>query len=140
MSTDVSERTETRQGYVDPSGAQVDSRDEALVTPESVSTTTTLTLHNGGVTFEIEIEMDPNSYPFRLVGGKITSGICGAPWDVTGGHLGEDLRLDAKRAGQGSCANTITVVGEYVNPSAYRGTYGFNGTSSSFPHTTIYHA
>jgi hypothetical protein len=38
-----------------------------------------------------------------------------------------------------SCADTITVVGEFVNPGAYRGTYGFNGTSSSLHHTTMYH-
>jgi hypothetical protein len=140
MSIDVTEQTQTRQGYIDPSGTQVESRDEALVTPEAISTTTRLTLHNAGVTFEMELQINPNSYPFRLVGGRITSGICGAPWDITGGHLGEDLRLDARRAGEGSCANTITVVGEFVNPGAYRGTYGFNGTSSSFPHTTLYHA
>jgi hypothetical protein len=144
MSTAVNEQTQTWKGYVDPSGAQVDSRDAAFaatdVSPEAISTTAKLTLHNGaGVTFTIAVEFSPNTYPFRLIGGEITGSICGAPWKITGGVLGDELRVDARRAGEGSCAETITVVGEFVNPSAYRGTYGFNGTSSSFPHTTIFH-
>lgn len=138
MSTAVEAQAEVRSGYFNPEGAQVEAREEAFAVPEAVATTIRLTLHNGGVTFEVEAQIDPNTYPFRLTGGQITSGICGAPWDITGGYLGDDMRLDAKRAGQGSCADTITVVGEFVHPAAYRGTYGFNGTSSSFRHTTLY--
>lgn len=37
-----------------------------------------------------------------------------------------------------SCANTITVVGEYQNPPVYGGTYGFEDATSSFKHTTRY--
>jgi hypothetical protein len=134
MSTEVAQRT-----YINPFGTRVESREQALATPEAVSTTTRLTLHNAGLTFEIEAEIDPNTYPFAFTGGQISADICGAPWNVTGGYLGDELRLEARRSGQGPCAETIIVVGEFVAPGAYRGTYGFDGASSSFRHTTIYH-
>jgi hypothetical protein len=138
MSTEVEERSRTERAFVDPSGAVVETREQAFPEPQAVAVTTRLTLHNSGVTFEIEAQINPNTYPFQLTGGRITSGICGAPWDITGGYYGDDLRLDARRTGDGSCAQTITVVGEYVHPGAYRGTYGFNGASGSFRHTTLY--
>jgi hypothetical protein len=69
----------------------------------------------------------------------IVSGICGAPWDITGGRLGDDIRIDAKRTGSGSCASTIAVVGEFQHPATYRGTYGFDGSATTFRHSTIYH-
>lgn len=138
MSTEVDERIGAARTYVDPSGSRVESREAAFAVPEAVSTSIRLTLHNAAVTFEMEIEIDPNTYPFSLTGGRITAGICGAPWDITGGFLGDDLLVQAARTGAGSCADTITVVGEFVRPGAYRGTYGFNGTSSSFRHTTLY--
>lgn len=59
-------------------------------------------------------------------------------WDITGGSIGDQLRLDAERAGQGSRASTITVVGQFQNPPSYRGTYGFEGSPSSVNHTTLY--
>lgn len=129
--------------FLNPQGAEVKTRDEAFamqqdLTPEAVSTEAKLELHNGQVTFGITVKYNPNTYPHVVTGGQITSGICGAPWDITGGTVGEQLKLTAKRAGQGSCANTITIVGEYQNPPAYRGTYGFDGASSSFKHTTRY--
>ncbi|MFI1167878.1 hypothetical protein ACH4UM_30845 [Streptomyces sp. NPDC020801] len=125
-------------------GAEVKTRDEAFagqsdVSTEALSTTARLQLHNGAVTFDMEVRFDPNTYPYVVLGGQITSGICGAPWDITGGFVGDTIRLDAKRSGTGSCADTITIVGEYQNPPAYRGTYGFNGAASSFKHTTVYH-
>lgn len=131
--------------YLNPQGAEVKTRDEAFaatqqldVTAEAVQTEAKLTLHNGATTFEMTVKYNPNTYPHVVTGGQITSGICGAPWDITGGFVGEQIRLDAKRAGQGSCANTITIVGEFQNPPAYRGTYGFDGAASSFKHTTRY--
>jgi hypothetical protein len=131
----------TEHRFVNPQGAEVKTRDEAFATstdaaPEALRTSSKLELHNGAVTFAIEVVYDPNTYPHVVTGGQITSGICGAPWDITGGSMGQQIRLDAKRSGQGACANTITIVGEYQNPPAYRGTYGFDGTSSSFKHTT----
>ena len=53
--------------------------------------------------------------------------------------MGETIRLDAKRTGQGAHAHAMTLVGEFQNPPAYRGTYGFDGDTSSFKHTTSYH-
>ncbi|MFD9910649.1 hypothetical protein [Streptomyces sp. NPDC059063] len=135
--------TRAEHRFFNPQGAEVKTRDEAFAAPmdvsaEAVSAQCALTLHNGQVTFAIEVKYNPNTYPHVVTGGQITSGICGAPWDLTGGHLGDTLRLDAKRAGQGSCASTITIVGEYQNPPAYRGTYGFDGATSSFKHVTRY--
>ncbi|NGN65476.1 hypothetical protein G5C51_16425 [Streptomyces sp. A7024] len=129
--------------FYNPQGQEVKTRDEAFAAPretdtEALATEAKLTLHNGAVTFAITLKYNPNTYPHVITGGQITSGICGAPWDITGGTLGEQLRLDAKRAGQGSCASRITVVGEFQNPPAYRGTYGFDGSTSSFKHTTRY--
>ncbi|AVZ72333.1 hypothetical protein SLUN_09140 [Streptomyces lunaelactis] len=134
-------RTEHR--YLNAQGAEVKTRDEAFAQPlevsaEALQASAKLELHNGQVTFAIEVKYNPNTYPHVVTGGQITSGICGAPWDITGGSIGDQLRLDAKRSGQGSCANTITIVGEYQNPPAYRGTYGFEGATSSFKHTTRY--
>ncbi|MGW0556307.1 hypothetical protein ACWDZ6_19220 [Streptomyces sp. NPDC002926] len=73
-----------------------------------------------------------------VTGGRITSGICGAPWDITGGTIGDQLRLDAKRAGRGSCAGTITIVGEYQHPPGVPGYVRFEGATSSYMHTTRY--
>ncbi|MET8245462.1 hypothetical protein ABZV31_14260 [Streptomyces sp. NPDC005202] len=125
-------------------GAEVKTRDEAFaaqqdVSAEAVSSTAKLELHNGAVTFGIEVKYNPNTHPYVVLGGRITSGICGAPWDITGGFVGDTIRLDARRTESGSCADTITIVGEFQNPPAYRGTYGFNGATSSFKHTTVYH-
>ncbi|MGW7414219.1 hypothetical protein [Streptomyces sp. NPDC054863] len=134
-------RTEHR--HLNPQGAEVKTREEAFaalqdVSAEAVAVTAKLQLNNGATTFEMEIRFNPNTSPFTITGGRITAGICGAPWDITGGSIGNQLRLDAKRAGQGSCANTITIVGQFQNPPSYRGTYGFDGASSTFNHTTLY--
>ncbi len=137
---DVKERSaDLGQRFLDPSGKEVSSREESLVTPQAVTVTAKLDLNNGAVTFAMEVEYNPNTYPHVVTGGRITAGICGAPWEILGGFLGDTMRLDAKRAGQGSCATTITIVGEYQNPPAYRGTYGFDGATSWFRHTTRFH-
>ncbi|QEV17463.1 hypothetical protein [Streptomyces alboniger] len=137
-------RTRAEHRFHNPQGAEVKTRDEAFAAPaagvsaEAVAADARLTLHNGSVTFAIEVKYNPNTYPHVVTGGRIASGICGAPWEITGGSLGDALRLDARRVGQGACADRITIVGEYQNPPAYRGTYGFDGASSSFKHTTRY--
>ncbi|MEW2086833.1 hypothetical protein [Streptomyces sp. NPDC005283] len=118
-------------------------RDEAFARPTEISaealrTSAKLELQGGRITFAVEVTYNPNRYRHMVTGGRITSGIRGAPWDITGGTIGDQLRLDAKRAGQDSCTGTITIVGEYQNPPAYRGTYGFEGATSSFKHTTRY--
>ncbi|WP_405486569.1 hypothetical protein [Streptomyces sp. NBC_00096] len=129
--------------FLNSQGAEVKTRDEAFapvqeVAAEAVLTTAKLQLHNGPVTFDLEVKYNPNTYPYVVTGGRITSGICGAPWDITGGSFGEQLRLEAKRSGPGSCADSVTIVGEYQNPPSYRGTYGFQGATSTFRHTTRY--
>jgi hypothetical protein len=126
-------------------GAEVKTREEAFATgtaqdvsAEALTTPAKLQLHNGATTFEIELRYNPNTYPFVITGGRIVSGICGAPWEITGGSLGRQLRLEARRTGQAPCAARITVLGEYQDPPSYRGTYGFDGASSTFRHTTTY--
>ncbi|MFG1945805.1 hypothetical protein [Nonomuraea sp. NPDC048826] len=128
------------RGLYDASGGSVSSFAESLATPKAATTNAYVELHNGAVTFMIDLELDTNTYPFQVRSGTIKSGICGAPWAVTSGHLGEQIRLDATRKGQGNCANTIIIVGERQDPMSWRGTYGFNGGASSFRHTTIFHA
>jgi hypothetical protein len=124
-------------------GAEVKTRDEAFapqreVSPEAVSTTAKLELHNeAAVTWQLEVQYNPNTYPYVIIGGHITGTISGGPWNITGGFMGETIRLDAKRTSGGT--ETVTIVGEFHNPPAYRGTYGFNGDTSSFKHTTVYH-
>lgn len=123
-------------------GAEVKTRDEAFagqqeVSPEAVSATAKLELHNGAtVTWELEVKYNPNTHPYVVLGGQITGTIASPPWNITGGFIGDTIRLDAK---QHNGTTTVTIVGEYQNPPAYRGTYGFNGATSSFKHTTVYH-
>lgn len=123
-------------------GAEVKTRDEAFapraeVSPEAVAATARLELHNGAtVTWELEVRYNPNTYPYVVTGGQITGTISGPPWNITGGFMGESVRLDATRHDNTA---TVTIVGEFQNPPAYRGTYGFNGATSSFKHTTVYH-
>ncbi|MFJ8823491.1 hypothetical protein ACIREE_17060 [Streptomyces sp. NPDC102467] len=129
--------------FHNPQGAEVKTRDEAFaaqqdLSAEAVSVDCKLELSNGSITFAITARINPNTHPYVVTGGRITSGICGAPWDITGGFIGDTIRIDAKRSGQGSCADTLTLVGEYHNPPSYRGTYGFDGATSSFQHTTRY--
>lgn len=134
--TQATEET-TSQRYLDAAGNEVESR-EAVVTPQAAVSTACLELRNGVVSFVIEVNVDPNTYPFVISGGTIKSGICGAPWNVTGGFMGTNLRIDATRQGSGSCANTIIIVGERQDPPSWRGTYGFDGPSSMFKHTTLF--
>ncbi|MFF0065114.1 hypothetical protein ACFYRC_26860 [Streptomyces sp. NPDC005279] len=101
-------------------------RDEAFARPAEISaealrTSAKLELQGGQITFAVEVTYNPNRYRHMVTGGRITSGTCGAPWDITGGTIGDQLRLDAKRAGQDSCAGTITIVGEYRNPPGVPG-------------------
>jgi hypothetical protein len=129
----------TSQRFLDATGAEVDTQETAAAAPQAGAATACLELRNGAVSFVIEVNVDPNTYPFVISGGTIKSGICGAPWNVTGGFLGTSLRIDATRQGSGSCADTIIVVGEEQFPPSWRGTYGFDGQSSSFKHSTLFH-
>ncbi|MFD3512359.1 hypothetical protein [Streptomyces sp. NPDC058657] len=132
--------------FVNPMGTQVKTREEAYaadqesrdVSAEALQTDAKLRLHNGATTFELEVRYNPNTYPFVITGGRVVSGICGAPWEITGGSMGQQLRITAKRTSDTSCAATLIILGEYQNPPSYRGTYGFNGASTTFRHTTRY--
>jgi len=100
-----------------------------------------LTLHNGpGTTFQIRVTFNPNTYPYAVTGGSISGTICGSPnWAVTGGSIGNSLVINARRTSGGAgCANTVTIVGNFRNPPSYAGTYGFDGASTSFPHSTLF--
>jgi len=140
----MSERpTQEEVQFFDPSGNPVESREAALeaavVEPAAVPRTACLELNNGtAVTFTINVNFNPNTFPFLITGGTITGTICGAPWAVTGGSMSNSLRIDARRQGSGSCANTIIIVGFFQNPPSWRGTYGFDGLSTSFQHTTLF--
>jgi hypothetical protein len=90
------------------------------VEPQAAAKTACIELHNGVVTFTINVNFDPNTYPFLVTGGTITAGICGAPWALTGGSLGNSLRIEATRQGTGSCANTIIILGETLRGCANR--------------------
>ncbi|HET9657947.1 MAG TPA: hypothetical protein VFP72_21525 [Kineosporiaceae bacterium] len=130
--------TELAVQYINPWGTTVETRDAATATPQAGQAYATVELRNGVVSFVIELTLDPNTYPFMITGGTIVSGICGAPWNVTTGYLGATMLIEATRHGQGNCANKITVVGEQISPPAWRGTYGFDGQSSTFRHTTLF--
>lgn len=99
-----------------------------------------LQLRNGSaVDWQIEVTVSLDSYPYLIIGGSIKGTICDSPnWQVTGGSLGGGLQINAKHTGSGSCASTVTIVGNFLNPSSYGGTYGFNGSSSMFKHTTLF--
>lgn len=111
-----------------------------MVTAAPASAKACLTLHGpGGAVFPIDITYNPQSYPFAITGGTIKGTICDAPnWTLTGGSFGTTLTLNGKHTGSGACASTITVVGNYQSPGCYTGTYGFNGQSNSFQHTSVY--
>jgi len=105
-------------------------------------------LINGAVRFVIELELFPAFFGFFIVGGTIKSGICGAPWRVIGGWvgnnagagpLGRSARINAVRQGTGGCANSIVIEGEplAIIPG-FQGTYQFDGHGTTFPHTTIW--
>jgi hypothetical protein len=91
-------------------------------------------------TWKIDVTFNPLSYPYVITGGTIKGTICGSPnWVVTGGSMGGSLLVNANRTGAPApCANTVTIVGTFRNPSSYAGTYGFDGQSTSFTHTSLY--
>lgn len=99
-----------------------------------------LTLYNGPtVTWQINITFDPNN--LAITGGSIKGTICDSPdWTVTSGSMaGGALVLHATRTGGGgACSTTVTIVGTFQSPPSYKGTYGFNGSSTQFSHTTLY--
>lgn len=143
------------------SGSEV--RDQAAhqaarVAPGIQTATACLELHgvgNGGsVIFEIQVIVNPNTYPFLILGGTIRGDICNVladQWVVTGGSFGQHLVIEAKRVppvnappnislpvGSIGCATRLSVVGFYQPPDSYAGSYGSDGSNSDFSHTTLF--
>ncbi|HEY0378252.1 MAG TPA: hypothetical protein VGC87_15145 [Pyrinomonadaceae bacterium] len=94
----------------------------------------------GGTIFEIEVHFNPTTYPFQITGGTIKGSICGSPtWVVTGGSIGPTLQINGSNVcPKPSCASSITVVGKCQCTPSYIGTYGFNGSSTMFQHSTLF--
>jgi hypothetical protein len=115
-----------------------------LITAEEAlalgAATACLTLYNGpNVKWKINVTFNPNTYPFVITGGTIKGTICGSPKGVvTGGSMGPTLLITGNLDGGPGCATTVTIVGNYQDPPSYAGTYGFDGSSTEFLHTTLY--
>ncbi len=112
---------------------------EAVKAAAIAEATACFELHDGaGVTWEIQVTFNPNTYPFQVLGGTIQGTICGSPdWTVAGGSFSTTLALEAFHSG-GACASQVNIVGNFQTPSSYAGTYGFDGSSTAFPHTTLF--
>jgi hypothetical protein len=128
-----------------PSAQQFNAQGERIQGEAAAAATATahacLELYNGPtVAWKIDVTFNPNSYPYVITGGTIKGTICGSPnWVVTGGSMGANLVVNAKRTGgAAACATIVTIVGTFRNPPSYAGTYGFDGQSTSFPHTSLY--
>ena len=89
--------------------------------------------------FNFNVTINPNAYPYPITGGTITGSICGAPWQVTGGSLGNNLTIIGHKSPPvAGCASSINVVGNFNAPAGYVGTYGFNGSSTMFNQHTLF--
>lgn len=127
-------------GFVDPAGA-VSPKAPALTkaAPAGSPAKACLQLHLGATVFNFALDINADTYPYPITGGTITGGICGAPWHVTGGSLGNALTINgAINTPVPNCSSTIAVVGNANVPSGYAGTYGFNGSSTMFSHHTLF--
>jgi hypothetical protein len=93
----------------------------------------------GPVIFEIEVNFIP-VFPFTITGGTIKGSICNSPtWVVTGGTMGPALTIRGSNVCPSpNCASSITIVGKCQCPPCFVGTYGFNGNSTAFGHTTLF--
>jgi hypothetical protein len=126
------------QGLPDINGAMGTGVAPLAVAPAPVSRAC-LQLNLGAAIFNFNVTINPDVYPYTITGGTITGSICGAPWAVTGGSLSNSLIMHGQKSPPvAGCATTITVVGNFDNPSSYIGTYGFNGSSTSFNHHTLF--
>jgi hypothetical protein len=92
---------------------------------------------NGGLQWKIDLQIDPNTYPFVIKSGTIIGNICGNKWTVTGGSMGNVLTLKGKLTPPvGGCATDITLTGNIMQPPSYKGKYGF--PSQVFPFTGLF--
>ena len=123
----------------DATGRRISAEEAAKLAAATAQASACLTLYNGpGVKWEISVTFNPNTYPFVIPGGTMKGTICGSPKGiVTGGSIGPNLEIHGNLESAG-CASTVTIVGHYQAPASYAGTYGFDGSSTEFPHTTLY--
>jgi hypothetical protein len=130
--------------FFDPRGGAAASKQAALALPPAAAATRRayFELHfaGGGIPFEIEVLFNPSSYPFVITGGTIKGSICNSPtWVVTGGSIGPTLQINGSNVCPSpSCASTISIVGKCQCTPSYIGTYGFNGSSTMFNHSTLF--
>jgi hypothetical protein len=123
----------------DGSGKRISAEEAVKLVAALPQASACLTLYNGPVKWEINLTFNPDTYPFVITGGTITGGICGSPKGVvTGGSMGPALTIHGNLDGGPGCASTVTIVGHFQDPASYAGTYGFDGSSTEFPHTTLY--
>ena len=124
----------------DATGKLITAEEAVKLTATAAHASACLTLYNGpSVKWQISVTFNPNTYPFVITGGTIKGTICGSPKGVvTGGSMGPQLLIHGNLDGGPGCAATVTIVGHYQNPSSYAGTYGFDGSATEFPHTTLY--
>jgi hypothetical protein len=147
-------------GFVDTAGRRTTGEGQQQATPAGVGAATAcLELHGNGqggpVVFEIQLTVNPNTYPFAVLAGSIRGGICQVPgtaWEVFSSSFGPTLAIQARRNPLGnqalvatatlvvdsSCSQTISISGTFQPPGSYTGVYGFDGATSDFVHTTLF--
>ncbi|HWT02188.1 MAG TPA: hypothetical protein VN256_18195 [Pyrinomonadaceae bacterium] len=131
--------------FFDAKGGAAETKQAALAiipgaAPQTRRAYFELHYSGGGVIFEIEVLFNPTTYPFAITGGTIKGSICGSPsWVVTGGSIGPTLQINGSNVCPSpNCASSITVVGKCQCTPSYIGTYGFNGSSNMFKHSTLF--
>jgi hypothetical protein len=134
--------TDTTKFYDAKGGAMTTKQPAASFAGTQATRRAYLELHydgGGPVIFEIEVFFIP-VFPFTITGGTIKGSICNSPtWVVTGGTMGPALTIKGSNVCPSpNCASSITVVGKCECPPCFVGTYGFNGNSTAFGHTTLF--
>jgi hypothetical protein len=127
----------------------------------SETATACLELHSGPTVINIQITADltyhSQTSPYTILGASFGGDICTSPgpgatqWQVNLGYIGRPwLFLFAQRVppgnapqeaamAVGTCADGISIIGGYKEPSTYTGIYGFLGESIwSHDHTTLF--
>ncbi len=120
---------------LDPDGNTVD-----LLGAEGTRTVCAQSTSNLGIDWRHTMTVNVSGGAATIVSGFITGTICDSPnWSITGGSFSSSgMLLNAIHTGSGSCASTLTMIGDH-NPSPkykWTGTYGWNGATDSFPHDT----
>jgi len=142
--------------FFDASGTKVKDQatHQAALLAAVRTATACLELHAGPTVFQIQLVVNPNTYPFLVLAGSIGGDICthpGTGWQVTGGSFGPNLVIAATRGplsnapanaasliGDRGCGRSIGIVGFFQAPDSYAGTYGFEGLNNEFSHTTLF--